>query len=1174
MKKRINPCKRKVLTQKRTGKTLSAFTFIALSVMSTFTTSESVSAQETIPNLNGETIVDVALASQPLENALKQLANQIGKQIVFFSEDVRGLTAKAIRGKMTEKEALQSILNSDALVIRYVNENTIAVLHKRRLENKAAPIDEELKDAKTIKPSRLDDRVVIVARREDLEEAIELKRNANQIIDTITSSDTGRLPDNNIAETLTRIAGVSVRRDGESGNGDSISIRGLDSSLNNLQFDGVNSGQAEVGTRSTPLDGIATDNIAELRVKKSLLPEDDGEGIGGSVQVISKTPLRQSTDSFFVDLQGRHSEFANKTGHRAQLSFNKIISDNFGASLSVSSRRRFIRNYELDAVSSNLAFVPEIFDANGNAVSNEFILEELDSPGSSFDNVTPGFIPSEAVTFEQQSYQLQDQIRDTLTINGAIDWRISENTLLTFSGRFSEQDTTASEYSLAFDADDDEFQEINGVLTTIFDDPEIDFTAQIEDRLASNQSYFIRGNTQFDNLTLDYQVSFARATDNQPQHELAFDTDSLLDPDEVNFLPFENVNEFFPLPNQNVLNNADFNNAINDFAGTQQLDDFTLQVKDSRKNDRFALKFDGDYAMDSEFLNGSINTVKFGMKYEKSDVRDEFIVINGEDTLNLDGTFNLDEDGDAAGEALETVHPDLFGGLSSTRNIGNPLSAIGLNGIPTLNEGVFRQLISDYLDSYTAQGGSFEDSSDFLFKDFFEAEETITAAYTQFEYEAGNLQVIGGVRVEHYKADFRSPIEIEGELSITNLVDPADDSSAVTEEINLAPRDLLDEITTSTSNVEILPRLNALYKVSDTFQIRSAIGRSIARPSFGQLGDAASIEVVMEVDAGDVGDTPILAGIDNLSDVISAGGLTTEQLDAVEIEISSGNPDLKNAQSWNADLSFEYYPFKGTSVSLGLFYKRIDNFIFTGEESDEGGLSVETVDALLQPDGFIESLLFDDSVTLIDQLGGLDTLSNAQFGELTIRQPRNGDRAEVWGLELGFNHLFSWAPGYLSNVGVSGNVSFTDSKANFELAVLEDDDALVVLGYANEGDVLFRETSFFNAPDLSANGTLFYESDGIEVAFSASYQSEVFDSADDFGLDQYAAAYFQLDFFMGYDLRLFDQTGDFSLFFEVQDITDSGEKPTDLQTIDRNSSVYDEASFNGREFILGFRGRF
>ena len=220
---------------------------------------------------------------------------------------------------------------------------------------------------------------------------------------------------------------------------------------------------------------------------------------------------------------------------------------------------------------------------------------------------------------------------------------------------------------------------------------------------------------------------------------------------------------------------------------------------------------------------------------------------------------------------------------------------------------------------------------------------------------------------------------------------------------------------------------------------------------------------------------------------------------------------------------------------------------------------------------------------MIEQLGGVSgLLQSPAIDDIEVIQPQNGDTARLLGLEIGINHQLDWLPGFLSNLGFNGNVTLTSSRANFDVVSpateanpfggLEDDEALVVLGFAEEGDGLVRRTSFFNSPNLSANASLFYEDKNFEAAISATFTGRQFDFVDDFGLDQFNGRYYQLDFFMQYHLPF--GNGAYSVYFEVPDFTDNGLKPTDLQQVGRQRLRFDEASFNGREFRFGLRGRF
>ncbi len=1019
--------------------------------------------------------------------------------------------------------------------------------------------------------STVEDVIIVRGRRRDAELSIEAKRTAKQVIDVLSADQASQLPDNNVAESLARIPGVSVTRSGETGNGNFISIRGLDSALANVQFNGVNSATANGGNRRVPLDGISADDIAEIRVSKSLLPQDEGEGIGGAVNIIANTPLRRGKDRVTFEAAGRYGEFADRLGYNVGGAFTKVFGETFGVNLSASYRRRFLRNFEVDSSSSNILSIPGITDASGALVSPQGILNlGLDDAGSAFDNVTEGFLDPSDITFEEQSYQLQDQIRDTLTITGAIDWRPVENTLLTLGGRMSRRDTAATEASFGFDQDDQDFEVINNALVTQFTDAELRAEFQLEDQFDLNANVFLKGETDFEKLHLKYQASYARATERAPQTDILFDTNSLLSSGGDDFIPWSFVNVFFPVPNASLFNDPDFIAGITDIAGTQELADFETDLINQTLDERYAAKFDATYDLEWELFGGVFHTVSVGGKYERSDRREDKIeLVDNDDDLNLDGTFSEGAGTADGGSTFLGDFPGLFtGGSVGLSPINNPLAAAGVSSIPVLDEAALRNLVSTFQDSFTQQGGTPSEI------DFFDSQEEVFSGYFQTEFEIGKLTLVGGVRVEHYDAVFATPLTLNADIFTTNadLSPGSMPGDTISNAIELDPTGVLQTINTSADNTEILPRFNALYKVSDQFQVRAGFGFSIARPTFSQLGNASTIAIGLTSDSTEAtfgGTAPILPGVSDAAAAIAAGGISLADLTDVTVNISSGNPDLENARSLNADLSFEYYPVRGTALTLGLFYKRINNFIFVGQESDTGGSTSIDLAA-------IEALLTSEGQTLVAGVGGLSgALGSANADTINFNQPQNGDTAIVYGVELGITHQFTWAPGFLSDVGFFGNVTYTESEATYVVEPsLDDDEALVALGFLQEDDPLLRETNFFNAPNITANGSIYYEAHGLEVALSAQYQGRAFDFTDDFGLDQFNGSFYQMDIFVAYELPIDERYGSIKIFAEVPDVTDNGIKPTDLQQLGRTRVTFDEASFNGREIRFGVRGRF
>lgn len=1001
--------------------------------------------------------------------------------------------------------------------------------------------------------------IVVTGRALDQQLSIEAKREAKQVVDVLTADQANQLPDNNVAESLSRIPGVSVVRSGETGNGNFISVRGLDSALVNVQFNGINSGTANGGNRSVPLDGITSDDIAEIRVSKSLLPQDEGVGVGGAINIIARTPLNGGKDQFKFNASGRYGEFSDKFGYDFGGSFTKIFSDSFGISFSASYRRRFIKNFELDASSSNIAFLDSLQNAAGQTLSPaEIIALGIVDAGTDYDNLSEGIIGPENITFEEQSYQLQQQTRDTLTLSGSIDWRPTDSTLLTLGGRFSERRTDATEFSITFDDDDGDLELVGNQLVTEFGDPEIDVEAQLEDQYNLNANAFLKSVTETDKIKLEVLLSYARAEERAPQTDLFFDTNSLLD-SSVQFQPYSFLNKYFPVPNANVANDASFIGVVSDIPGSVDFDGFETDLINRSINDRYAAKLDFTYDVDQEFFGGSITNVRVGGKYERSDVReDKFELVDEVDGVNLDGSYDSGGNGSADGETLSNI-PGLFNGFVSLSDIGSPLSSIGIDGIPVLNAGALRSFVDNFQSSFLASGDDPNNAPE-----FFDSREETFAGYFQAEIELGNLDLSGGFRVEHYKGRFASPLTLDANIITVN--------GGTNQTIDIGQATTLDTVNSSTRNTEILPRFNARYKINDQLQVRGGVGYSIARPTFAQLGTATEVDITLEAD-GDVLGTPILPGVTDAAGAVAAGGLNINQITEAGISISSGNPNLKNARSLNLDLSLEYFPMRGTAITLGLFHKRIKNFIFLGQESGSGALET----------AFVQDLLSADGQSLLDGVGGLGTLITAG-ADVDVSQPTNGSLAKVSGIEFGISHQFKYLPGFLSNMGMNANITYTDSNAQYTLVAadsalnpgggLSDDEAEVVLGFANEGDALIRRTSFFRAPEITANGTLFYQDDDFDIALSGSYQTESFTATDDFGLDQFTGSYFQLDLFVGYTLPVPKNYGEFKIFFEVPDITDGGRKPTDLQTVGRSRTVFDEASFNGREFRFGLRGKF
>lgn len=80
------------------------------------------------------------------------------------------------------------------------------------------------------------DTVVITGIRQSLETSLNLKRNAQGLVDGIVAEDMGKFPDTNLAESMQRISGVSIDR--SSGEGSKVTVRGVGPDFNLVLLNG------------------------------------------------------------------------------------------------------------------------------------------------------------------------------------------------------------------------------------------------------------------------------------------------------------------------------------------------------------------------------------------------------------------------------------------------------------------------------------------------------------------------------------------------------------------------------------------------------------------------------------------------------------------------------------------------------------------------------------------------------------------------------------------------------------------------------------------------------------------------------------------------------------------------------------------------------------------------
>src|SRR5437899_5865310 len=137
-------------------------------------------------------------------------------------------------------------------------------------------------------------KVLVTAERASGEaEAINRELTADNIVQVLPSDVIRSLPNANMADALGRLPSVTIERD--EGEGKYVQVRGTEPRLTNTTIDGINVPSPESGVRQIKFDAIPADIVESIEINKTLQANMDGDGIGGSVNLVTKTAGERPT---------------------------------------------------------------------------------------------------------------------------------------------------------------------------------------------------------------------------------------------------------------------------------------------------------------------------------------------------------------------------------------------------------------------------------------------------------------------------------------------------------------------------------------------------------------------------------------------------------------------------------------------------------------------------------------------------------------------------------------------------------------------------------------------------------------------------------------------------------------------------------------------------------------
>ncbi len=215
--------------------------------------------------------------------------------------------------------------------------------------------------------------IVVTGTRAGERKAIEEKRNANNFVEAIFANDVGKLPDQNVAEAVRRIPGLSVAND--QGEGRYVIVRGINPDLVNVTLNGMTLPAPEPEGRQVKLDDIPSALINAVVVTKSLTADQDANAIGGSVDIRTLSAFDRNKP-YFADARVAYgwSKLNGKHPYEGDVQVGGLFGPGgqFGAVLSVNYSKRPIESENFQG-STNYR-VPTA--ANGFVVPDQYGLRD------------------------------------------------------------------------------------------------------------------------------------------------------------------------------------------------------------------------------------------------------------------------------------------------------------------------------------------------------------------------------------------------------------------------------------------------------------------------------------------------------------------------------------------------------------------------------------------------------------------------------------------------------------------------------------------------------------------------------------------------------------------------------------------------------------------------------
>jgi iron complex outermembrane receptor protein len=185
-----------------------------------------------------------------------------------------------------------------------------------------------------------DDAIVVTGFRRSLESAVRTKKNQEQIVESVSAEDIGKLPDNSIGESIARLPGIASQR--TNGRANVIAIRGFGPDFSQTLLNGREQTSTN-DNRGVEFDQYPGEVVSQVVVYKSPNASLVGQGLVGTVDIRTVRPLEYGRQALAVGLRGSYADLgklnsgSEDRGYRASATYiDQFADDRIGLSLAAS----------------------------------------------------------------------------------------------------------------------------------------------------------------------------------------------------------------------------------------------------------------------------------------------------------------------------------------------------------------------------------------------------------------------------------------------------------------------------------------------------------------------------------------------------------------------------------------------------------------------------------------------------------------------------------------------------------------------------------------------------------------------------------------------------------------------------------------------------------------------